>query len=40
MEIELKKQEEEIRLKQLENEKLELDLMERRLRMQEQHSSS
>jgi hypothetical protein len=40
MEIELKKQEEEIRLKQLENEKLELDLMERRIRMQERQLSS
>jgi hypothetical protein len=40
MELELKKQEEEIRLKQLENEKLELDLMERRIQMQERQTSS
>lgn len=31
----LKKQEEDIRLQQLQNEKLELDLMERRMRIQE-----
>lgn len=35
----LKKQEEDIRLQQLQNEKLELDLMERRMRIQEHDST-
>jgi len=35
LEADIKQQQEEIRLKQLENEKLELDLIERRLRIQE-----
>ena len=35
----LKKQEEDIHLQQLQNEKLELDLMERRMRIQEHDST-
>lgn len=35
LEAEVKQKEEEIRLQQLENERLELDLLERRLRIQD-----